>query len=52
MTFATEWRRRGLSLDDVSFMLRHADNRTTARVYVHLKSIDIARRIAELEASK
>jgi integrase len=40
-TYATEWRRRGLSMDDVGYLLRHADYRTTQRVYVHLKAKDI-----------
>jgi len=50
-TFATEWRRRGLAMDDVGFLLRHADYRTTQRVYVHTKAIDIRRRMEELEAA-
>jgi hypothetical protein len=28
-------------MDDVGFLLRHADYRTTQRVYVHTKAIDI-----------
>lgn len=48
-SYATEWRRRGLAMDDVGFLLRHADYRTTQRVYVHTKSIDIKRRMEELE---
>jgi integrase len=47
-TYATEWRRRGLAMDDVGFLLRHADFRTTQRVYVHTKAIDIRRRMEEL----
>lgn len=46
-TFATMWRRRGLSLDDVGFQLRHADPRTTSRVYVHMRSIDVKRNMSE-----
>jgi integrase len=44
-TFATLLRRRGLAVDDVSDLLRHADPRTTRRVYVHLNAIDIRRRM-------
>lgn len=46
-TYATMWRRRGLGLDDVSFLLRHADPRTTSRHYVHLRLVDIRRRMDE-----
>jgi integrase len=35
-------------MDDVGFLLRHADYRTTQRVYVHTKAIDIKRRMEEL----
>lgn len=44
-TYATRWRRRGLALDDVSDALRHADPRTTRRVYVHTNSMDLRRRM-------
>lgn len=47
-TYATILRRRGLPLDDVSHLLRHRDYRTTGRVYVHLKSVDIAKRMDAL----
>ena len=47
-TFATEWRRRGLALDDVGLLLRHADSRTTERVYVHTKLIDVRKRMEAL----
>lgn len=46
-TFATHWRRRGLSIDDVGFQLRHADPRTTSRVYVHFRSVDVKKRMLE-----
>jgi integrase len=48
-TYATEWRRRGLMLDDVQFLLGHADIKTTNRVYVHTTIHDIRRRMEELE---
>lgn len=44
-TFATLLRRRGLAVDDVSDLLRHADPRTTRRVYIHLNAVDIRRRM-------
>lgn len=47
-TYATNWRRRGLAMDDVGFLLRHADYRTTQRVYVHTKAVDIRKRMQEL----
>jgi integrase len=47
-TFATEWRRRGLAMDDVGLLLRHADSRTTERVYVHTKMIDVRKRMEAL----
>jgi integrase/recombinase XerD len=47
-TFATEWRRRGLAMDDVGMLLRHADSRTTERVYVHTKLIDVRKRMEAL----
>jgi integrase/recombinase XerC len=47
-TFATEWRRRGLALDDVGLLLRHADSRTTERVYIHTKLIDVRKRMEAL----
>lgn len=48
-TYATLWRRNGLALDDVSDALRHADPRTTRRVYVHTKAIDLRRRMKEAD---
>jgi integrase len=49
--FATDWRRRGLGMDDVSYLLRHADSRTTSRVYVHLKAVDLRKKMEALNAS-
>lgn len=46
-TYATVWRRRGLGLDDVSDALRHADPRTTRRVYIHTLAIDTRKRMEE-----
>lgn len=47
-SFATEWRRRGLAMDDVGFLLGHADLRTTSRVYVHTKLHDVRKRMEVL----
>ncbi len=56
-TYATGWRRLGLTYDDVSEMLRHADPGVTKRVYCHTSHLDIrprmeaARRNAETMAA-
>lgn len=47
-TYATEWRRRGLQIDDVGFLLGHADLKTTHRVYVHTKLFDVRKRMEAL----
>jgi integrase len=47
-TYATNWRRRGLQIDDVGDLLRHADPRTTKRVYTHFKAIDLRQKIDAL----
>lgn len=47
-TYATQWRKRGLHIDDVGFLLGHADLKTTHRVYVHTKIHDIRKRMEEL----
>lgn len=43
-SFATAWRRLGLSLEDTSFLLRHADFKTTKRVYDHTRVYDVRKR--------
>lgn len=48
-TYATQWRRRGLHMDDVGFLLGHADLKTTHRVYVHTKIADVRRRMEALD---
>ncbi len=47
-TYATEWRRRGLSIDDVSEILRHADPGVTKRVYCHTTHLDVRKRMEAL----
>jgi len=49
-TYAAEWRRRGASYDDVGFVLRHADPRTTKIVYAHTQIHDVRRRLEALES--
>lgn len=48
-TYATEWRRRGLVLDDVGVLLGHADLKTTKRVYDHTNYLDVRRRMEALQ---
>lgn len=50
-SYATHWRRRGLHMDDVGTLLGHADLRTTQRVYVHTRAIDVKRRMEALGES-
>ncbi len=47
-TFAAGWRRRGLTYDDLGFVLRHADPRTTKRVYAHTALFDVRKRMEEM----
>lgn len=47
-SYATEWRRRGLVMDDVAVLLGHADPKTTKAVYDHTTVYDVRRRMEEL----
>lgn len=47
-TYATEWRRRGLAMDDVAVLLGHRDTKTTKRVYDHSNVWDVRRRMEAL----
>ncbi len=49
-TFATSWRKRGLSVDELQILLGHASVATTSDLYVHIEVEDVARRMAEIEA--
>lgn len=49
-TFATRWRQRGLSVDEIQLLLGHASIRTTADIYVHTRIEDVAARMEELMA--
>ena len=49
-TYATTWRRRGLSADDLSIMLGHASVRTTSDLYVQIEYEDVVARMDAIEA--
>jgi integrase len=49
-TFATNWRRRGLAIDEIQILLGHASISTTSDLYVHTNVQDVARRMALIEA--
>jgi integrase len=51
-TFATRWRNRGLSADDLQILLGHASVQTTADLYVHTNIEDVARRMALIQAAE
>ncbi len=51
-TFATAWRRRGLSIDELQILLGHSSIRTTADLYVHTNVHDVAEHMALIEASE
>ena len=51
-TFATAWRKRGLSVDELQILLGHASVATTGDLYVHIEVEDVARHMAEIEAAK
>jgi integrase/recombinase XerD len=49
-TFATNWRKRGLSVDELQILLGHASVATTSDMYVHINVEDVALHMAEIEA--
>ncbi len=51
-TYATNWRRRGLGIDEIQLLLGHASIRTTSDLYVHTQVEDVARHIALIEAAE
>lgn len=51
-TFATNWRRRGLDTDELQILLGHASIATTSDLYVHTSVLDVAVRMAEIEAAE
>lgn len=49
-TCATNWRRRGLALDEVQMILGHESIQTTSDLYVHTNVFDLAGHMALIEA--
>lgn len=47
-TFATRWRQRGLSIDEIQVLLGHASISTTRDLYVHTGAEDVGVRMREL----
>ncbi len=47
-TYATRWRRRGLSADDLSIDLGHSSSKTTSDLYVQIDPEEVAERKAEI----
>ena len=50
-TYATAWRRQGLTMDDVAVLLGHADLKTTKQVYDHTNVWDVRRRMEALDGA-
>jgi integrase len=48
-SYATEWRRRGLSIDDVGFALGHVKPETTRKVYDHTGIYEVRQRMEALD---
>lgn len=51
-TFATRWRQRGLTVDELQILLGHASIATTADIYTHTGHEDVARHMALIEANE
>lgn len=47
-SYATEWRRRGLSYDDVGVLLGHVKPDTTKKVYCHTGVVEVRQRMEAL----
>lgn len=48
-TYATRWRQRGLTIEEIQRNLGHASIQTTSDMYVHLKTEEIASHMDEIE---
>lgn len=48
-TFATRWRRLGLAIDDLQYLLGHASIATTTSTYVHSTVHEITERVRRIE---
>lgn len=51
-TYATRWRRRGLSIDEIQILLGHSSIKTTSDLYVHTNVADVAEHMALIEAGE
>lgn len=51
-TFATSWRKRGLSIDELQLALGHASIATTSDVYTHTRIEDVAEHMRIIEAQE
>lgn len=51
-TYATNWRLRGLGIDDIQILLGHSSINTTASLYVHTRIADVADRMRAIETSE
>jgi integrase/recombinase XerD len=51
-TFATDWRRRGLGIDDIAVVMGHGSSAITSELYAQIEVEDVARRMALIEAGE
>lgn len=51
-TYATRWRRRGLSADDLAVELGHSSSKTTSDLYVQIEPDEVAERMALIAAGE
>lgn len=49
-TFATNWRRRGLAVDELQILLGHSSISTTSDLYIHTNVQDVADHMALIES--
>lgn len=51
-TYATNWRRLGLAIDEIQILLGHASISTTSDLYIHTKVADVAEHMRIIEAGR
>lgn len=51
-TFATNWRRRGLGIDDIAVVMGHTSSAITSELYAQVTVEDVALRMALIEAGE
>lgn len=51
-TYATNWRLRGLGIDDIQILLGHSSINTTASLYVHTRIADVSARMHAIEMAE